>query len=275
MRDLSVIMPTYNEDFDPLRTCIDSVLQQSHKNFEFVIVVEPDEKNIDFLEGLADIDGRVRVIKNETKIGVSGSRNIAISNSTGKYISLVDGDDFFGLDRFEKQLEFLESNPGISAVGSNMYLIDENNNIVGERKYPETFGAIKKYFLLTMSIANPAIMMRRKDIEEVGFFNSRLTKAEDFELWLRFMAMDKKMHNLQESMVYYRVPARQNAKRGKIHWENNYTARKKYGKFIWPLHQRSLSLSIYYIASHVPDVLLDRIFNMSLLHKIRNIKINQ
>ncbi len=274
MYDLSVIMPTYNDDIHSLQACIDSVLFQTFKDFELLIVTEPDETNIDFLKHLSREDIRVKVIQNASKVGVSGSRNIGIVKSTGKYISFIDGDDICDLKRFKTQLKFLESNPDVSIVGSNMYLIDEENNIIGERIYPETHENIKRNFLLTMSIANPTIMMRREDVEETGFFNGELAKAEDFELWLKCLAVNKKMHNIQEKMLYYRVPAKHNEKRGRLHWGNNYIARKKYGKSIWPLHQRVVSQSLFYIASRVPDVFIDKVINMKLSHKIRNIRIN-
>ena len=134
MQELSVIMTTYNENLNFLKNCINSVLLQTFNNFDFIIVVEPDETNMNFLESVASMDKRVTILKNKTKLGISGSRNRAIQESSGEYIAIIDGDDYCDLSRFEKQLKFLENNPGISVVGSNMYLIDEDNNIIGERK---------------------------------------------------------------------------------------------------------------------------------------------
>lgn len=274
MRELSVIMTTYNENLNFLKNCIDSVLRQTFNNFDFIIVTEPGETNMDFLENVASIDKRVIILKNKTKLGISGSRNRAVQESSGEYIAMVDGDDYCDLNRFKKQLEFLESNPGISVVGSNMYLINEDNNLIGERKYPETFEDIKSSFLLTMSIANPTLIMRRKDIEDIGFFDNYFTKAEDFELWLRFLVKDKKMHNLQENLLYYRIQTNHVEKRDRTHWKNNYAARKRYSKFIWPLHKRFLSLSFFCIISYLPDIFLRMLFNTSIVNKIRKIEMN-
>jgi glycosyltransferase involved in cell wall biosynthesis len=267
-------MTTYNENLNFLKACIDSILKQTYKNFEFIIVTEPGETNIDYLENVERLDKRVKILKNNTKLGVSSSRNMAIVESSGRYIAMIDGDDYCDLMRLGKQLEFLDSNPEVSLVGSNMYLIDEDNNIMGERKYPELNKDIKQNFLLTMAIANPTVIVRRKDIEDIGLFDSRLSKAEDFDLWLRFMAKNKKMHNLQENLVYYRVKANHSEKRGSIHWRNNYIARKRYSKLIWPFHERFFSLCLFFIISRIPEFFLDSLFNLQIVNKLKGIKAN-
>lgn len=272
MRELSVIMATYNENPIFLKMCIDSILHQTFRDFEFIIVVEPQEKNIEFLSDIASADRRIKIFKNDRRLGVAGSRNRAIEESSGDYIAIIDGDDYCSQDRFGKQLSFLKSNPEISMVGSNMYLVDVDNRVIGERKYPELHDEIKKAFLLTMAVANPSVICRKRDIDEVGFFDNRLYKAEDFELWLRFLAHNKKMHNLQEYLVYYRMPAGHNEKRGNIHWKNNYLARKRYSKLIWPLHIRFLSLLLFFLISHIPGVLLDYLLSLRIVERIKNIK---
>jgi glycosyltransferase involved in cell wall biosynthesis len=275
MQELSVIMTTYNENLNFLKNCINSVLLQTFNNFDFIIVVEPDETNMNFLESVASMDKRVTILKNKTKSGISGSRNRAIQESSGEYIAIIDGDDYCDLSRFEKQLKFLENNPGISVVGSNMYLIDEDNNIIGERRYPEVYRDIKRSFLLTMPIANPAVMTRKKDLIEVGYFNSTFSKSEDFELWLRFLVKNKKMYNLLENLLYYRVPLKNNIKRSRLHWKNNYIARKRHSRFIWPIHKRFYSLFLYFFISKIPGIFLNNLLNLKITNRTRNIKINR
>lgn len=272
MYDLSVVMATYNENLIFLRSCINSILNQTFRNFEFIVVVEPREKNIAFLSSVEDADKRVKILRNETRLGVAGSRNRAIMKSSGKYIALMDGDDYCAPDRFEKQLSFLANNPDISVVGSNMYLIDEDDNIIGERKYHELHEKIKRGFLLTMAVANPSVICRKKDIDEVGLFDDRLYKSEDFELWLRFLANNKRMHNLQESLVYYRYQDNSNKKRGTLHFRNVYISRKRYSKLIWPLHVRFLSLLLFFLVSCIPNVFLDSLLNLRIVSRIKNIK---
>jgi glycosyltransferase involved in cell wall biosynthesis len=235
--------------------------------------VEPDEMNLNFLKEIVQTDQRIKIFKNDNKLGVASSRNRAITQSNGQFIAIIDGDDYCDIKRFEKQLGFLKENPHIGIVGSNMYLVDGNNNIVGERKYPELHEDIKKHFLLTMSIANPTVMIRRKDLGGTGLFDTKFSKAEDFELWLRFLALNKQMHNLQENLVYYRIQTTHNEKRGAIHWKNNYSARKRYSKFIWNFYERCPSLIFFYIMHHTPKYFLDNLLDLKIVDKIKNIKI--
>ncbi len=274
MSKLSVILTTYNENLDFLKTCMDSLLNQTFRDFNLYIVLEPNDKNDEFFSCLSKNDNRVVIIKNEKKLGISGSRNKAIMEGSEKYIALIDSDDYCDLMRFEKQLQFLENNPDISVIGSNLVLINSDDQIIGHRTYPEKHNDIKKYFLKTMSIANPTVMTRRKDIDEIGMFNHQFPRAEDLELWLRFLIHNKKMHNLQENLVYYRIPAKQFENRGSVHYTNNYIARKRYSKLIWPLHERLFSLFGYFIISHVPNFVIESILNFKIANKIKRVEIN-
>jgi len=274
MHDLSVVTATYNENPIFLKACIDSILNQTFRNFEFIIVVEPQEKNMEFLSSVEGADKRVKILKNDTKIGVAGSRNRAILESSGKYVALMDGDDYCAPDRFEKQLNLLENNPDISVVGSNMYLVDKNNVIIGERIYPELHQDIKNYFLVTMAVSNPSIIVRRSDLSQVGVFDDTLFKAEDFDLWLRFLVNNKKMHNLQGKLVFYRTHPNDNKKRGQIHYKNYFAALKKHGKFIWPFYQRLTSLLLFFVVSNIPNSFLDYLLNLKIVKRIKNIQVH-
>lgn len=274
MQELSVIMATYNEKQEFLKKCIDSILHQTFRDFEFIIVVEPEEKNIEFIEAAADSDKRVRILKNASKTGVSGSRNRAIMESSGEYIAIIDSDDYCDKHRFEKQINFLDDNQDISVIGSNLYLVDENDNIIGERTYPELHQKIKKAFLFSMAIANPSVMLRKDALNTVGFFNAMLFKAEDFDLWLRFLADGQKMHNLQDKLVYYRTQRNLNSRRGPVHYRNYYMALKKHGRFIWSFNERVFSLGLFFIVGHVPNYFLDYLINLGIANRIKSIKLN-
>lgn len=273
MLEMSVVMATYNEDPRFLKLCIDSILNQTFKNFEFLIVTEPGEKNAMCLDNVAEADSRVRILKNDTRSGVAGSRNRAIMESSGTYIAIVDGDDYYDVRRFERQVRFLRDNPHISVVGSNIFLVDENDSVIGERLYPEDHERIKKSFLFKMAVANPSIIVRKNDVAEVGFFAESLVKAEDFDLWLRFLAKKKKMHNLQEKLVYYRTQSNDNKKRGRVHYNNYYRTLKTHSKFIWPLNKRFASLIFFFAISYIPDFLLNYLLNLRIVRRIKNIRI--
>ena len=126
-----------------------------------------------------------------------------------------------------------------------------------------------------MPIANPSLVIRKKDFEEIGLFNEKYKKAEDLELWLRFLSENKKMYNIQKNLVFYRTPQDENEKRGREHYKNYFFALKKHGNNIWPFHQRIISLTMFYIIKLLPDVFLSYLLNTSIVHKIKKIKRNK
>lgn len=121
-------------------------------------------------------------------------------------------------------------------------------------------------------MANPTVMVKKSVFEKFGLFDAKLTKCEDFELWMRFLANNVKMQNLQKHLVYYRVLMTHNKKRGAINWRNNYIVRKKYSKFIWHYYQRFPSLFFFFIISCIPNILSENLLNIGIINKIKNIQ---
>lgn len=269
---LSVVTATYRENPVFLRACVESVLRQTFSDFELVIVTEPGETNLGYLAEAASSDKRVKILKNEVKLGVSGSRNRAIVAGCGKYIAIVDGDDYCALNRFNKQIDFLESTPSVSVVGSNMCMVNEQGELLGVRRYPELHENIKNKFLMRSCMAAPTVMLRKKAVVEIGLFDESLAKAEDSELWLRFLAKGHKLHNLQEELMYYRMRTQHNQRHGQQHWDNIYKARKKHNKNIWPGFPGAFSLAFYFFIAHLPGGALDFVLDSFIADRIRAIK---
>ena len=111
-------------------------------------------------------------------------------------------------------------------------------------------------------------------MSQIGFFDDKLFKAEDFDLWLRFLVKDKKMHNLQDKFVFYRTHPNDNTKRGHIHYKNYFAALKKHGKFIWPFYQRLTSLLLFFVVSNIPNSFLDYLLNLKIVKRIKNIQVH-
>ena len=220
MPSLSVIMASKDENPLFLNECINSILNQELNDFEYIIVINPNDNNTILINELSNKNDCIKVLINNINPNVSTSRNIGIKKRIGKYIALVDSDDYYHSQRLVKQKIFLDTNTDISVVGSNITLIDEQDNIIGQRVYPEFPNDIKKEFLYKMPIANPSIMLRRKDLFEVGLFDENYAKAEDFDLWLRFLSNKKKIYNIQENLTYYRTTTNANQKRGREHYIN-------------------------------------------------------
>lgn len=265
-------MASKNEDIFYLRKCIDSILCQTFKNFVLYIVIEENDYNFQYFKKLTFNNDNIKLLINNKKPGVAVARNMGIQNSQSKYIAISDSDDFYDLNKFKKQITFLEKKKNISLVGTNLFLVDGKDNIVGQRLYPQNPNEIKKQFLYKMPVANPSIVVRRDDINEVGLFDDNFKKAEDFELWLRFLTKNKKMYNIQENLVYYRTTRDANQKRGSRHYKNYYIAFKRHSKFIWPFGVRLISLLMFFVIQLIPNWSLSILLNTKIVNKIKGVK---
>ena len=133
MDGISVIMSTYKENIDDLKMSIESILNQTYKMFEFIIILDNPNNHIheEIIKEYSKIDKRIKFYKNDKNIGLAMSLNKGISLAQYEYIARMDADDISLSNRFDKQVKFLQENPDISLVATNKILIDENNDIVG------------------------------------------------------------------------------------------------------------------------------------------------
>lgn len=106
---VSVIMPAYNaEKF--IEKTINSILNQTYTDFELLIIDDCSTDNtMDVVRRIKD--NRIRIINNKTNQGIAKSRNIGLANAKGEYIALMDNDDLTVVDRFEKEVCYLENHP--------------------------------------------------------------------------------------------------------------------------------------------------------------------
>lgn len=204
---ISVIMSVYNEEINWIKVAIDSILNQSFSDLEFLIINDnPDNKEIDkFLSQL--VDSRIKVIKNEVNMGLVKSLNKGIDASQGKYIARMDADDISKLDRFEKQYNYMEKNQDIALLGGKVNRMDENDNslpsndlvLIGSEK-------ISKYIKYCNVVIHPTFFIRADVIKNKNIDKYReIPFVEDYDLVCRFISNGYKVENLNEILVCCRV----------------------------------------------------------------------
>ncbi len=134
--EISVIMSVYNEE-KFLRESIESILSQTFKDFELIIINDCSiDNSLKIIKSYND--KRIKIINNKKNIGVFNSRNKALKIAKGDYIAILDGDDVSLPKRFEIQFNYLENNPHIFLLGSSAIFIDENGlEIRRFRKYDD------------------------------------------------------------------------------------------------------------------------------------------
>ena len=203
---ISVLMSTYNEPISYIRLAIESILTQSYKNIEFIIVVDNPKyfSLISTLNEYANKDSRIRILINDKNIGLTKSLNRAFNCATGQYIARMDADDISNKERLQRQLNFLEKNH-LDLVGSNIQNIDENcNKYSGITVFPETNAKIVKYARYDSPIAHPTWLAKRGVYDSLKGYRD-IDACEDYDFLIRAILHGYKMGNLQENLLNYRI----------------------------------------------------------------------
>lgn len=251
---VSVIMPVYN-NVSFLEAAVDSVIDQSLSEFEFIIVDDASTDSSEvLLESLAKKDSRISLHRNATNLGYRKSLNIGLKIAKGKYVARMDADDVSLPYRLERQTDFLDAHGSVGVLGTGAYIVNSNGNIVGPRVMPSSHGFILWWMCFTSPFIHPTVMIRRQLLNSVGGYNTDIV-AEDYDLWWRLSHVTR-LHNLSEKLLHLR-------KHG-----NNQTSR----------HYESYQRSGVSIASGIVNELLDEDIDSQLvanLWKQRDLTIDQ
>jgi len=196
---ISVLLPVYNGG-EYLQTAIDSILNQSYSDFEFIIINDASTDNSEKLI-CSYTDSRIRYIKNEQNIGLIRTLNKGLDLCNGDYIARMDQDDIANDKRLEKQNDILDKNPEIGVCGSWFTLFGTRNNHVA--KHPEHPEHIKIGMLAYCAIGHPTVMMRKSSLQGLKY-DEDYQAAEDYEFWTRLLRITK-FYNIQESLLDYRL----------------------------------------------------------------------
>lgn len=201
---LSVLMPFHNAE-ETLENAIDSILAQTYKNFSFYLLDNfSTDNSLIIAENKKKIDSRIVLIKNEKNLGISKSLNLIISKIDTKYIARMDADDFSYKERFQNQIEFLETNEKIDILGTNVDYFDLNGDFLSASNLPLSDGSIKKDLSINNVLIHPSVIMRTKFLKEIHGYNNFFFNAQDYDLWLR--ARKKyNFSNLKKPLMRYRI----------------------------------------------------------------------
>ena len=175
---VTVIMSVYNGEVY-LRESIESILDQSHRDFFFVIVDDGSEDNTSqILKGYKD--QRIRLLRNGENIGLTRTLNKVIPSITTPYYVLQDADDISVRNRLERLISFMEENPGIIACGSNYRVIGQDQ----QTNFPIEHDDIRVSFFLGISaLIHPAIFRTEVIHQQNIRYSERFRYAQDFKLW--------------------------------------------------------------------------------------------
>ena len=201
-------MSTYNEPEVFLRQSIESILGQTYRDFEFIIILDkPENAEIEriILEYAAK-DERIRFYKNEENMGLARSLNRAIELASCDILARMDADDIAEPELLEKDLAYLENNPQMHMVSVNDIYIGENNEQIRpcRENLPKDFEETKRRMKYKNIVLHPGVMYYKKDLLEIGGYRN-FPATQDYDLWLRYITRGWEFGFLDECLINYRV----------------------------------------------------------------------
>ena len=206
-------MPVYNGE-KTIERALESVANQTYRDFETVLV------NNNCTDGTIEVASKykdtanIRVVDCKPK-GLVCALNYGIQNSTAPLIARQDDDDYWHSTKLEKQVNFLDENPDVGLVGTQIQLVDAGGNKLEKGtygravKYPTADRAIKGTMMVGMNpLCHPSVVLRRDKLLRVGGYSDHFHLAEDFHLWIRLVPWVN-FANIDEVLVDYTQTVRE------------------------------------------------------------------
>ena len=202
MPKVSVLTPIYNTNPEHLRSAIESVLNQTFADFEFLILNDsPDNKDLKKIVK-SYRDKRIKYLENKKNLGIGESRNKLLDLARGEYIAVFDHDDICVPDRFQREVDYLDSHPEIGVVSGWLQYFGDSKNLICN---PETDEMIKIFLTGCCCVAHTAMMVRKSVIVDNNIrYNKKYYPVEDYDLLSQLMDVTN-FYNIQSVMVMYRI----------------------------------------------------------------------
>lgn len=200
MPKVSVLFPVYNTEEAYLRAALESVLNQTFKDFEFLIIddASADENVAKVINSYAD--QRIRFFRNERNLGISKTRNKLMELAQGEYLAVMDHDDVAMPERFEKQVAFLDTHLDVGVVGGQYIKLPSGK----QSNKPTNDKEIKLALMRACAVLHPTSMLRKSVLEEHNIcYEEEFSPAEDYALWCH-LSLYTKFHNLPDILLHYR-----------------------------------------------------------------------
>lgn len=202
---VSVVMPVYNAG-EFLREAIKSILSQTYRNFEFIIVEDASrDSSWKTIQEFSQKHKQIKTYRNYRNLGVSETVKKAISLAKGEFLCRMDADDVALPQRIEKQVNYLLNNSKAVAVGGQCLLIDKNGNILGEKTFPTSFSDIYKYIYKFIPVQQPTLIIAKNRLSKhFEYYRDGMDTAEEVELLFKLFQYGK-VENLPDTVLMYRL----------------------------------------------------------------------
>ena len=293
---VSVVMSVYNnEEF--VSHSIKSIVDQSYSDFEFIIINDGStDGSKHIILKWQKVDNRIIFIDRKENKGLPYSLNESIAIAKGKYVARMDSDDIAGIDRFERQVRFLESRLEVDIVGGQVTHIDSEGSKLPSSTQPLSFEEIKSIAEFSCPVNHPTYMVKKDAYVALGGYRDVFVYAQDYDFILRAIDSNLIIENISDVLLEYRSPS-SGCSTAKIHRQlylgrqaiNLHKERVKFGlelvktfekskrtffyagflfSFSWELRRKALDMElpryITYILAFVSSLLHYEVFYDSL-----------
>lgn len=238
MPKVSIIMSTYLEEENYLRLAIESILQQTFRDFEYIIILDnPKNKlHISIIKEYLKQDERIRFYINEENLGLTKTLNKGLHLAKGKYICRMDADDVSEISRIELQKKYLEEND-LDLIGGITQIIDENNQpIYSIKSVPYKVDAIKRVLRYNQCIAHPTWFGKKEVFDNLKGYRE-IPLCEDYDFTLRAIMKGYKISNLNYLVLKYRMTTHSISR-------NNLYSQYLYSKYITKCYKNGVIADI-------------------------------
>jgi glycosyltransferase involved in cell wall biosynthesis len=204
MSKISVVIPTFNAE-NHIEETLDSILVQRDCDFE-VIVIDDGSTDSTVQRVAAKADSRIRIHRNVINHGLPGTMNVALSLAKGEYIARIDHDDCALPQRLARQASFLDANPDITVVGTQIQHFGIEDGISA---FPQDDATNKARFVSGLAyLANPSTMWRTDFIRSNRIaYDANLYVVDDLGFWFDCMLCGARFANLPDVLLRYRIHA--------------------------------------------------------------------
>ena len=242
MIKISIIIP-YLRNFFFFKKAIKSVLEQTYKNFEIIIIYDdPKKKELHFLKKFINSNKKIKLLINKKNIGAGLSRNKGIRLSKGKYLAFIDIDDIWNKEKLSKQIDFMERKK-INISHTSYIIIDENNKKLSIRRAKKELDY--KSLLNSCDIGLSTVILTKKLFDQYKFSNNK-TK-EDYSLWLK-ISKKQTIYGLNKNLTKWRKTKNSLSSKLIQKFIDGYLIYYKQEKFsVCYSIYRTVILSIYYL----------------------------
>lgn len=185
---VSVVIPSYNRADLTLRA-VNSVLAQSYKNFELILVNDGSQEDYSIFDDM--LSGSPHTYLVQDNCGVASARNRGIKLSKGEYIFLLDSDDEWLPNKLEKQVEYLKNNPNCHIIQCLEKWFRFGREVTAPKNLMPSSGDLFERSLTQCFISSSSVGIAKNIFYEMGFYNEDLRICEDYDLWIRILSKYK------------------------------------------------------------------------------------